>query len=202
MKESGITQKVYIYVCETELYGQYDSVPDYCKKEIETVTNKKVVMQKRCAYGLLRRAAEEVYGCTPDFGTFYKNQAGKPLCHKFHFSISHHDDVVAVCISEKNVGIDIEERSDKMDDKFFDRILSYEEKCKKESVENDPLKLWTIKEAYHKFIGVLPIYNPVKLNTTEVNYSSFDLEYRGKEFMISVVSEEIPNIKYINLLLT
>lgn len=87
----------------------------------------------------------------PDFALLKKD--GMPYLKNggvnVNLSISHSDGLIMVALSKTNaVGIDIENKNRKVSDKLIDRIVS----CGEEKRIN-PLRLWTIKEAWLKMEG-------------------------------------------------
>ena len=87
---------------------------------------------------------------------FTKSKNGKWLCDKCFFSISHSNGYVAVAVSNREVGIDVEEinafvekcNNDVLFDKMKRHIIS-----KKEAPPQTPmqmLKMWTQKESLFK----------------------------------------------------
>lgn len=133
---------------------------------------------------------------------------GKPFFvfnKDLHFSISHTKEYIAIIISDRPIGIDIETRrkyNKLVVDRFFHpkeiELLDRVEDSYKEVLFT---KIWTLKEAYVKCLGtgiansfeifyVNPLYNPPKIqnNTTEVEiYSYFIPE---KDLYISICKEK------------
>lgn len=133
--------------------------PDERCKEIESVDNQELKEQKISSWNLLETAVKDCFGY--DFNTlsFLKNANRKWTCDKLCFSLSHTAGRVAVAVSDKPVGVDIEgfaafekrcERSPGFLQSFAKKIL-----CEGESFTGayDLLKAWTAKESIIKFIG-------------------------------------------------
>ena len=84
------------------------------------------------------------------------NEKKKPLADNCYVSISHCEHMVAVCISDKPVGIDIEKiNRDRAVDKIANRFyhgkeLSY---FKENHTPDAFFEIWTKKEAYSKIGG-------------------------------------------------
>ncbi len=80
-------------------------------------------------------------------------ETGKPYFADcpLHFSISHTKNHVFVCVSEKNVGIDAEEKDRKIRPAAL-AMLSEKERIRVKS-DADFLRLWVLKEAYAKLTG-------------------------------------------------
>ena len=130
-----------------------DIYPDLRKQEIESVSNERLKMQKLSSWLLLEKAVFNSFGLAMSELNFTKNEYGKWECDKLHFSLSHTQDAVAVALSDKPVGVDIEslENFNKRDtEKLAKKIL-----CSGESAADDLqlLKLWTQKESIYKYLG-------------------------------------------------
>lgn len=84
------------------------------------------------------------------------NEKNKPLADNCYVSISHCEHMVAVCISDKPVGIDIEKINgdrdvDKIARRFYHgKELSY---FKENHTPETFFEIWTKKEAYSKIGG-------------------------------------------------
>ena len=85
------------------------------------------------------------------------NNSGKWLCDKFHFSLSHTDTAVAVAVSDRICGIDIEAMSrftrrynnSEVLSKFEKKICSPEENIHL-NTPRDFIETWTKKESIYK----------------------------------------------------
>lgn len=83
------------------------------------------------------------------------NEKGKPFFKnsQIKFNISHSDNLVALAISEKDVGIDVEFIKP-VNQKLFDKVFSLKEKQDFLLSEKENFfKLWTLKESYIKLLG-------------------------------------------------
>lgn len=83
---------------------------------------------------------------------------GKPYFAdgKLHFSISHTPCRVFCALSEKNIGIDAEEKDRDIDLRLADKILSARERQQYDAAADKRLALlrfWVLKEAAAKFSG-------------------------------------------------
>lgn len=149
---------------------------------------------------------------------FDKNIYGKPFLinNQYFFNISHSHKKVAVGISDREIGIDIEKiltPNLKISDKFFNKqerdfIFS----------DNDQLLIkkrfyiiWTLKESYlkHKGLGlkgglnsfIVEIIKPDKINLISDSNLSFKLKYKetddyilaycGQDDCFEVIKEDI-----------
>ncbi len=120
------------------------------------------------------------------------NEKKKPLADNCFVSVSHCEDMVAVCTSDKNIGIDIE-RIDysrdlqKIVKRFYrgQEVLEFEKSPTAECF----FKIWTMKEAYSKITGegVGDVFAGFDVFALE-NYN-FTTEFIG-EYAISVCEEK------------
>ena len=127
---------------------------------------------------------------------------GKPYIDGIFFNISHSNEYVAVAISDKEVGCDIEKITDINSDiaKRYFSPKEYEKIIACESEEEKKIlffRLWTLKESFLKAIG-LGLNQPlnsftinfekeitVTQNITEKDYSFY--EYNGiKDYSLSI----------------
>ena len=83
---------------------------------------------------------------------------GKPYFREkpWHFSISHTDEMVFCCLSEKNVGIDAESLQRQIPMSLAEKILSSGEKAQFDAAEDKRtalLTFWVLKECAAKLSG-------------------------------------------------
>ena len=117
------------------------------------------------SHGYLRLLLTKYYSkIKPDEWEFIYNKYGKPSLSEKHnvrlfFNLSHTDKYMAIIFDPINeCGIDIEEEQNiVLDNNLLDLVLSQEEK-KKYYLSKDKkttfYKLWTLKEAYVKALGI------------------------------------------------
>ena len=103
-------------------------------------------------------------------GQMYREITGKPMPQiltasrgkpyfadsTLYFSISHTKRHAFCAVSEKNIGIDAEEKDRKIDLRLAEKILSPAEKARFDAAEDKYaalLKLWVLKEAAGKLSG-------------------------------------------------
>lgn len=116
------------------------------------------------------------------------NEKNKPLADNCYVSISHSKNMVAVCTSEKPVGIDIEAiDTDRDVKKIADRFYHGKELAyfKDNPTADVFFEIWTKKEAYSKIggEGVGEVFNGFDVLNLE-NYT-FETE-KIENFMLSV----------------
>lgn len=103
--------------------------------------------------GHLTKACEELEGLGAKNISYLKN--GKPVAENLFVSISHSNGRCAVCVSEREVGIDIEKISDRDFEKIVRRFFGEKEKeyYFKNKTPQIFYEIWTRKEAYSKISG-------------------------------------------------
>ncbi len=87
-----------------------------------------------------------------------KDERGKPYCrsHRIEFSIAHSGDTVVCAVSDRPIGVDVEEIRET--DLRVHRIACNDREknyiFESENGQNERfLRVWTAKEAYFKFLG-------------------------------------------------
>ena len=105
---------------------------------------------------LLARLYREETG--EDLPPIAVTERGKPYFEtaSLHFSISHTKKHAFCVLSDRNVGIDAEEKSRDIDLRLAERILSPMEKAQFDAAEDKRLALltfWVLKEAAAKYSG-------------------------------------------------
>ncbi len=122
---------------------------------------------------------------------FSVTQSGKPYCkshRRIYFSLSHSGDFLALVISDKDVGIDIEKIREAKEN-LVNRVCCENEKKEIFSDENPDLKfteIWTRKEAYLKALGTGIDRELTSIDTTDEKLK-FETEIT-KDFIVSVFS--------------
>jgi 4'-phosphopantetheinyl transferase len=112
------------------------------------------------AYNMLYVIGRQDFGLTENF-KIKNNEYGKPyLFHRenYFFNISHSEDWVALAISTKEIGIDLEfnlcfEYSEVTDFIFTQKEREFFEKVSTDMKNRVFYRFWTLKESYIKAIG-------------------------------------------------
>lgn len=107
---------------------------------------------KEAGRKLLKIALEE-HGIT-DYEVKY-TKTGKPYVDGIHFSISHSERLVAVAVSENEIGLDVQYIKS-VREKTVNRVCNERELAKIANSENKDkafCKIWACKESYVKMTG-------------------------------------------------
>ena len=190
------SNNVYVYIGKTKDFFYNDILPDFTKLEIEKLKNKKSVEQKRAVFGLLHKAVKDVYGFEDDFKHLKKTENGKPISDKYFLSISHTEEVVAVALSNQNIGIDIEKSTSEKSLKFLNAITHEKEKG---FGAEDFFSLWAKKEAYFKYCGEKQF---IPKNIDTLSFSSYcrEFEIENEKYCLAVVGNVSNENISINIL--
>lgn len=179
-----------IYIAKIDDFKSNDRLPGFLQKEIEGIKNIKVKNQKIAAYGLLHKAVKETLDFDDDFSLIKKEKSGKPVCKKYFFSISHSQELVAVAVSNTNIGVDIEIVKERKNIKNLKQVVFHENE-KILNVENidDFIKFWVKKEALFKFEGG-KVFFPKNIDTTKFDCQTYYFDYKGQKYWIGVATEQ------------
>lgn len=96
--------------CDIATFETNESLPESVAKRIENVKNPEEKSLKKAAYALLVKMYKEWSG-EEELPQIFYTPLGKPeffVNQDCHFNISHSKSAVAVAISNKNVGVDIQ----------------------------------------------------------------------------------------------
>lgn len=193
---SGLSH-VDVYVCSVERFKSFKKLPKIALEEIKKLKNSASIEQKRCAYGLLEYALTEYMGKKQSLSKIKKDKRGKPSLPNCFFSISHTNGMVAVAVSHRDIGVDIEEiKEHSALSPTRNHVI-----CEGESAESflDVLSLWTKKEAIFKLDNALDSFIPAKINTNLYPTKTVKLAFDGKEYLLSVAMQTLASVNFISL---
>lgn len=134
------------------------------------------------------------YGIKLEEKKIIKNQYGKPYMDGIYFNISHSNNMIAIAISDKEVGIDIESESNlkkHLDSEYYLGWLNKEEIDEFNKTYNKLnylTRVWTKKEAILKSKGK-GINNYIELKNVEGNVSVYEIkDKKNEKYLISVTN--------------
>ncbi len=168
----------YLSLLDEEKLSQYNATTHKARKKVTLISN-----------GLAKEKIAEEYSIDVKDIVFSVHTNGKPFCKShtnIHFSISHSGTFVAVAISDKEIGIDIELLKEPSE-KIINRVCCENEINVINSSENKKEKfteIWTEKEAYLKALGTGIDRELKTVDTTKMDFVN---EY-SDEFILSVFS--------------
>lgn len=181
----------------TELY------PKERNDELEAVTNEAVKAEKYFVWRLLEFALRNSIGKRIEDISFTKLECGKWVCNDIFFSLSHSRSVLAIAISDTEVGIDIQSMNAPIASGLAERILTEDEISEYTSLpQNDKnpylMKAWSIKESIFKAYGKASFY-PSKISINEYECYTEFIDINDEKFCLSLVGKAPRIIETVEL---
>ena len=172
-------------------------------KDIYGIRSRDVKREKVYVWKLLENAIQKELQLDISDIFFFKDNFGKWSCNVCNFSLSHSGNLLAVALSDKSVGVDVQIFTPPKSRNFSKRILDSVEFC--EYGDLDPelstdylMSKWTQKEAIFKMIGG-GAYIPSRIHTTRYNTYTDFFERNGSRYFFSVASEyDRRDISFVN----
>lgn len=165
---------------------------------INSASNPLVKNQRLYVWKLLEYAINRSFGLKPSDVEFTKTEHGKWLCNKCHVSLSHSGGALAVAVSRKPVGVDIENAEKIMKEKLSERILT---KCELESFKaltpdkksEFLLEKWTAKESIFKK-SEDNLFCPSAIET-DTDVKTMTVSVGDKNYLLSVCSNDVSKLR-------
>ena len=191
-----MTSVIHVYVARFPFQVSDEKIfPPARAEEIESCSNPDVRRQKYYLWKLLENALMHSFGLKIEKLNIWRSSCGKWECEECCFSLSHSNDFVAVAVSEKPIGVDIEKCDElRFTEALAKRITTAPENDKinslEKSVQGKALNiLWTKKEAVFKLLGN-KAFQPSDIETSE--YASVTKEFKceDEQYIITVASKD------------
>ena len=167
-KHNGL--RVYVTAIPTDARTDLTRIAcEQRRAEIEKIKNPRVKAEKLFAWLLLEYAVKADFGCALSSLNPRKTDSGKWVADRIFFSISHSDGIIAVAVSDKPVGVDIQGEVVPRAKNFAEKVLNERELSElSELTDKDKSKqlieLWSKKEALFKLDGD-GVFSPKKIDT-------------------------------------
>jgi phosphopantetheine--protein transferase-like protein len=174
--------------------------PDERQEEIEGVSNLKVKEEKYFVWKLLEYALMRTYGYKINKLNFSKSKEGKWLLKECYISLSHSNGIVAVALSKKPIGVDIEV-IEKPKNSAIERVLVKKEAKEYEKAQDKNgylLTAWSKKESAFKCKGKGK-FTPSKINTIDYDFFEKTVALNGREYILTVCSEYSKTVRYFEV---
>lgn len=139
---------------DSELEAWFREMSCDRRQSVIRLQNSKKQKSKIAADHLCRSAISEFCGIAPNSIEFGLSEKGKPFVIgvDVYFNISHSGDLVVCAVSNKEIGIDIEQIRP-FNFRAAEKFACPDELEYIRSEENGFFNIWTLKEAYFKCIG-------------------------------------------------
>ncbi|MBO4864928.1 MAG: 4'-phosphopantetheinyl transferase superfamily protein [Eubacterium sp.] len=137
----------------------FDMLPDWRKEKAEKIVHEKARIESIVAGHLLIYALSRYAGCSEtevraalDSEKHDKDNRSIGLHNAIYYNISHSGNYIAVAVSDKPVGVDVETKDDK-DFKVTSRMFTEEDKNFIGDSQDRFRQVWTLKESFLKCTG-------------------------------------------------
>lgn len=187
------TECIEVYVCKTDRFSSFSELPAYAVKELESVSRPCLRAQKRCIYGLLAYATENGLGEKWNPQKLLKNDVGKPIADGWFCSLSHTEQLVAVAVARKSVGIDLERENRFVSERFFEHVLHETDVWTTD--KEQLIRLWTKKEALFKQRGTEKVFHPKHINVRHGEFKTVEVRFLGKRYFLSVAFDGFSDVR-------
>ena len=192
---------VHVYVARAPFAVEDEKiVPVERAEEIAGCTNSEVRRQKFYAWKLLEKALLNSFGLKIEELKITRSENGKWECPLLSFSLSHSGDMVAVAVSGKPIGVDIEKRDlSRFTDALAEKTVTKSEEEALSRLSNDRAAalnaLWTKKEAIFKLSGGKS-FQPKRIETAEYTTVTKLVQSATERYFITVASEDAERAKF------
>ena len=197
-EQSGTLPVVDVYVAKFPFAVENEEIyPPERKQEIESCSNEKVRQSKYYVWKLLELALTRTFGLKIKDLTFTHTKNGKWECPDCCFSLSHSGELVAVALSQKRIGVDIERKDEaRFDEKLAQKILTEREETTYKQLDERARSavlntIWTKKEALFKCTGEGG-FTPSNVETTDAVFASREIAYDSGRYIVTVASLDAP----------
>ena len=171
--------------------------PSERKDYILSSSSVKTIAQRYGAWKALECAINNSFSLKMEEINFINN-SGKWQCDKLHFSLSHTDKALAVAVSNKPCGIDIEalarfnkKNSDSLVLEKFEKKICADDEDIYLGSPRDFIELWTKKESIYKCCGS-GHFSAKSINTRQYLTLSESIVL-DEEFVFSICGDDIDN---------
>lgn len=168
--------------------------------QLEATGKESLRRQRYFVWKLLERALEKSLGLKPEDMTFSVDENGKWHCKECFFSLSHCREAVAVAVSCKPVGVDIECANRQVSPELSGKILTEAELAVYDSLPEERLgqfllETWCGKESLFKAHGGA-VFTARRWDTTRgVRTGALDMD--GKVYCYAVAAEALAGLRVI-----
>lgn len=190
-----------VYVAAIPDDCAFDAVfPPARRQEIASCSNPAVKRQKYAVWKLLEYALKRSFGYDIRKLKFAKGDNGKWTSSECEFSLSHSNNAVAVALSRRSVGVDIEAVA-AVRDELSARILTDAELATYSALSADKQEYlsrkWTEKESLFKMSNEKN-FCPSNIDVSGQNLRTERLTVDGNEYFLTVASDDIAKFRLFN----
>lgn len=172
--------------------------PSERQNEVLACANDRARRQKYYVWKLLGYALQRSCGLEMDALAFHKEKSGKWTVPNCYFSLSHSYNAVAVAISNRPIGVDLELISDRKEG-ILQKTLTAAECTEYETLPPNTkleylIKTWTQKESFFKMAGD-GLFRPQKIAVDKSLIATKKFQISGEEYVLSVAAENVTDVQ-------
>lgn len=199
-EQNGRIADVYVAKMPREI-GAGRIFPTARAAEIAECQSDKVKRQKYYAWRLLGYALQQTFGYAIERIDMCKSKNGKWTTPHCYFSLSHSENAVAVAVSDRAIGVDVE-RVNAEKAAFLQTVLTAQEGEEIAVLTDETerveylFKRWTQKESFFKRTGD-GAFRPSKIAVDGELVTTKKLSIESEEYMLSVAVENAANTRYV-----
>lgn len=197
-----MSMKVCVYDIYNFKYGGEKVASPYFAKRIKEYKSVEDKTRTFASYLMLKFLTEKVYKLDLDSLEIVRDESGKPrlLNDEFYFNISHSNNLVAVAVDKRPLGLDVQivkEYDEKIAERFFPKKIKKINKQKEKNKNNFYTMCWTDFESELKLFGSIEKMKENKKKISKNPFKITDLEKNIYYLTISAI--KMPFIKFIKL---
>ena len=172
------------------------------QNEIESISNERVRREKYYVWRLLEYAIKNSLGADASRLCFTKGKNRKWSCEEFEFSLSHSGEALAVVISDRAVGVDVERIRVRDVNRMAEYMLTESEREEYENVFDNErvewlIRKWCQKEAIFKSFDE-EIFAPKRIETAEFFTLVTDFELENEKYILAVATQFESDVRIFN----
>ena len=190
-----------LYVARIPETVKYTTLyPKQRDKEVRVVKNEEIKKHKYYAWRLLEYALMHTFAYDIKRIDFSKAPSGKWQCSNCEFSISHSGELVAVVVSRKPVGVDVQLQKVINSAGFVERMFTDKERSRLMSITDEQersaklISLWAKKESIFKTFNS-DKYIPAEIETSDYDTYTETVDIGGVLYHISVCGADVSKIR-------
>lgn len=192
-KKSGCFSATRVYFSKITNATEKIAYPIERQAEIDGAQSQKVKNEKYSSWKLLEYGVKDVYNKDLSQFSFKKLQSGKWVSDGFYFSISHSKNLVCVAISDKPIGVDIE-NLEEFEKKVANKkdVLWKKIACEKEYeiIKNPSIgrltAFWTKKESIYKCQNEDLSFIPSAIDSNFYSVLCKEFKFGGERYVVSI----------------
>ena len=169
------------------------------QREIDGISNERVKREKYYVWQLLEYAIKNSLGADASRLCFTKGENGKWSCKDFEFSISHSREALAVAVSDRAVGVDVERIRVKNSERLSNYILTPCERDEYALICEEKREEWLIEKWCQKE-SIFKSQNKESFKPSEIETEKFfscvkAFELKNERYILAVAASNEDKIK-------